>query len=127
MRERSLNKWLVGAPPLAYLIVFFAIPTLIMVVASFRYAGDFGGLAPIFDRDENGNTVLNVTWENYQRYRQMPPNRQQFLERRYQRFQGMPPEERQRLRQNYENYRRQDPEQRRDFNRKYKRWKNDKR
>ena len=31
-----LGKWSVVGPPLAYLLVFFAAPTLIMVLASFR-------------------------------------------------------------------------------------------
>src|SRR3546814_8546534 len=42
-------RWLISAPPLLYLILFFAIPTLIMVVAAFRFPGDYGGLAPLFD------------------------------------------------------------------------------
>ena len=49
-RER-LGKWLVSGPPLAYLLVFFALPTLIMVVASFRTPGEFGGLAPLVGED----------------------------------------------------------------------------
>ena len=61
MRPRkgvTLGKWLVSGPPLLYLIVFFAIPTLIMVLASFRTPGDFGGLAPLVD--ESGSFDLNV-------------------------------------------------------------------
>jgi spermidine/putrescine transport system permease protein len=54
----KLGKWLVSGPPLLYLIVFFAIPTLIMVLASFRTPGDFGGLAPLVD--ESGKLDLNV-------------------------------------------------------------------
>ena len=57
-------KWLVSAPPLAYLIVFFAIPTLLMVVASFRVAGEFGGLAPL--QAENGS--LNLSLGSYARF-----------------------------------------------------------
>jgi len=63
-RSRRLGKWLVSGPPLLYLIVFFAIPTLIMVVASFRTPGDFGGLAPLVD--ESGKLDLNV--ESYTRF-----------------------------------------------------------
>jgi spermidine/putrescine transport system permease protein len=59
-----LNKWLVSGPPLAYLLVFFAIPTLIMVFASFRTPGEFGGLAPLYD--ESGKLDLNV--ESYARF-----------------------------------------------------------
>jgi spermidine/putrescine transport system permease protein len=58
------GKWLVGGPPLLYLVVFFAVPTLIMVLASFRTPGEFGGLAPFVD--ENGRLDLNV--ESYARF-----------------------------------------------------------
>ena len=67
MRARNserLGKWLVAGPPLAYLIVFFAIPTLIMVLASFRTPGDFGGLAPLVD--EAGKLDLNL--DSYVRF-----------------------------------------------------------
>ena len=59
-----LNKWLVSGPPLIYLLVFFAIPTLIMVIASFRTPGEFGGLAPL--TDETGKFDLNL--ESYTRF-----------------------------------------------------------
>ena len=41
-------------PPLAYLLVFFAIPALIMVLASFRTPRELGDLAPL--ADEAGTT-----------------------------------------------------------------------
>ena len=53
-----MGKWLVGGPPLLYLLIFFAIPTLIMVLASFRTPGEFGGLAPLID--EAGRIDVNV-------------------------------------------------------------------
>src|SRR4051794_8444690 len=59
-----LGKWFVSGPPLFYLIVFFAVPTLIMVLASFRTPGEFGGLAPL--RDETGQLDLNL--ESYARF-----------------------------------------------------------
>jgi spermidine/putrescine transport system permease protein len=62
-----LHKWLISGPPLAYLLVFFAIPVLIMVVASFRNPGEFGGLAPLFFEDEAG-AHLDLTAENYVRF-----------------------------------------------------------
>lgn len=62
-----LHKWLISGPPLAYLLVFFAIPVLIMVVASFRNPGEFGGLAPLFYEDEAG-AHLDLTAENYGRF-----------------------------------------------------------
>ncbi len=68
MREtrsgRLLGKWLVGGPPILYLLLFFAIPALIMVLASFRTPGDFGGLAPLID--EAGKPDLNV--DSYVRF-----------------------------------------------------------
>ena len=68
MRERIFNKWLISTPPLLYLTVFFAIPTLIMVVASFRYPGEYGGLAPLLEAGEDGRSAVNLTFENYQRF-----------------------------------------------------------
>jgi spermidine/putrescine transport system permease protein len=58
-----LAKWLVSAPPLLYLFFFFALPTLIMVLASFRTPGDFGGLAPLL---EDGKLDLNL--DSYARF-----------------------------------------------------------
>ncbi|MGH8802835.1 MAG: ABC transporter permease [Casimicrobiaceae bacterium] len=49
---------MVGGPPLLYLLVFFAAPTLIMVLASFRSPGEFGGLAPLVDA--SGKLDLNL-------------------------------------------------------------------
>ncbi len=62
--SERLGKWLVSGPPLAYLLVFFAAPTLIMVLASFRTPGDFGGLAPLVGAD--GSLDLNL--ESYTRF-----------------------------------------------------------
>jgi spermidine/putrescine transport system permease protein len=62
--ESRWGKWLVSGPPLVYLLVFFAVPALIMVLASFRTPGEFGGLAPL--RDENGHLDLNL--ESYARF-----------------------------------------------------------
>ncbi len=63
-REGRLGRWLVSGPPLVYLVVFFAIPTLIMVLASFRTPGEFGGLAPLVD--ETGRLDLNL--DSYARF-----------------------------------------------------------
>jgi spermidine/putrescine transport system permease protein len=62
-----LHKWLISGPPLAYLIVFFAIPVLIMVLASFRNPGEFGGLAPLVN-EESGGLPLDLTTESYGRF-----------------------------------------------------------
>lgn len=65
--QRRLHKWLIGGPPLAYLVVFFAVPVLIMVVASLRYPGEFSGLAPLFLEDDSGRH-LDLTTESYARF-----------------------------------------------------------
>ncbi|MEO8157303.1 MAG: ABC transporter permease [Betaproteobacteria bacterium] len=67
VRQNRLHKWLIGGPPLAYLVVFFAIPVLIMVLASFREPGEFGGLAPLLS-DETGGAKLVLTTESYARF-----------------------------------------------------------
>ncbi|HEX7971238.1 MAG TPA: ABC transporter permease [Thiobacillus sp.] len=46
MRNR-LARWRVSLPPTVFLLVFFVAPSVIMVVASFRLPGDYGGLAPL--------------------------------------------------------------------------------
>src|SRR3977135_2214659 len=66
MTSRSserIGKWLVSAPPLAYLLFFFAIPALIMVLASFRTPGEFGVLTPLV---EDGKRDLNL--DSYVRF-----------------------------------------------------------
>jgi spermidine/putrescine transport system permease protein len=67
VKQNRLHKWLIGGPPLAYLLVFFAAPVLIMVLASFRFPGEFGGLSPVFLEDETG-THLDLTTESYGRF-----------------------------------------------------------
>ena len=67
VQQNRLHKWLVGGPPLAYLVIFFAIPVLIMVLASFRNPGEFGGLAPLIN-EESGSLQLDLTTENYHRF-----------------------------------------------------------
>src|ERR1700740_996865 len=62
-RSARLGRWLVSGPPVLYLVVFFAVPTLIMVLASFRTPGEFGGLAPLV---EDGKLDLNL--ESYARF-----------------------------------------------------------
>jgi spermidine/putrescine transport system permease protein len=66
-QQNRLHKWLIGGPPLAYLLVFFAIPVLIMVLASIRNPGEFGGLAPLIN-EESGSGYLDLTTESYARF-----------------------------------------------------------
>lgn len=40
-------KFFVAGPPLLFLLLFFVAPSLIMLVTSFRFPGEFGGLAPL--------------------------------------------------------------------------------
>lgn len=47
MSRNRLTQWLVSLPPMLFLLIFFAAPSLIMIVTSFRYPGEFGGLAPV--------------------------------------------------------------------------------
>jgi len=74
-RSGSLGKWLVSGPPIVYLLLFFAIPALIMVLASFRTPGEFGGLAPLID--EAGKPDLNV--DSYVRFFTEPVYAQIFV------------------------------------------------
>ena len=66
MQSKSWQKSLLSLPPMAYLLIFFAVPTLIMLFASFRYAGDYGGLASWYSY-ETGTLAFNLTLENWQR------------------------------------------------------------
>ena len=63
MSSRRSLRWLVGGPPFLFLAVFFLLPALIMVVASFRYPGEFGGLAPLFPAKAGEDSGL--TAESY--------------------------------------------------------------
>ena len=58
-----LTRVLVSGPPFLFLLVFFLIPSLIMVVASIRYPGEFGGLAPLAGGKSGEDAGL--TLENY--------------------------------------------------------------
>ncbi len=64
MATSARGKWLVGGPPFVYLVVFFAIPSLLMVLASFRAAGEFGGLAPLV----GSGGKLDLTVGSYARF-----------------------------------------------------------
>lgn len=57
-----LTRRLVSGPPFLFLLVFFVLPGLITVAASFRYPGEFGGLGPLSagrPGEEAGLTIEN--------------------------------------------------------------------
>lgn len=56
-------RWGVGGPPFLFLLVFFVLPAVIMVLASFRYPGEFGGLAPLTAPDRQ--TLQGLTLDTY--------------------------------------------------------------
>jgi spermidine/putrescine transport system permease protein len=47
MNRERLARLLVAGPPFVFMVVFFVLPALIMVAASFRFPGEHGGLAPL--------------------------------------------------------------------------------
>lgn len=59
----GITRWLVSGPPFVFLMLFFAAPSIIMVVASFRYPGEFGGLAPVYATEPG--VLHGFTWETY--------------------------------------------------------------
>ena len=66
MKEKHLARLLVSGPPLLFLIVFFVAPSLIMILTSFRFPGEFGGLAPIMPPSEKATGEHGFTSEVYQ-------------------------------------------------------------
>jgi spermidine/putrescine transport system permease protein len=58
-----LAKWTVGGPPFVFLLLLFLLPGIIMVLASFRYPGEFGGLAPVVAGSPD--TLHGLTLETY--------------------------------------------------------------
>ncbi|KIA81080.1 ABC transporter permease [Chromobacterium piscinae] len=70
MRDR-FGKWALSWPPLLYLVLFFLIPSLIMLVAAFRQPGDYGGLAPLY-LIEDGQRVWQLTLDNFHRLVEEP-------------------------------------------------------
>ena len=57
--EAPWQKRLLVWPPQLFLLVFFAAPVLLMFFASFRTAGEFGGLSPLFTAEGSGLTLDN--------------------------------------------------------------------
>ena len=53
--SEKLTRWVVTSPPTLFLLAFFLAPALIVVLASVREPGEFGGLAP----------WAGISWEAY--------------------------------------------------------------
>ena len=62
-RAMRVTRWLVSGPPFLFLSLFFVAPSIIMVLASFRYPGEFGGLAPLTAADPE--VLQGMTLETY--------------------------------------------------------------
>src|SRR5215217_1799129 len=60
------GRLLIGGPPLLFLLVFFVGPSLIMILTSFRFPGEFGGLAPLAAPAGNLDSEHGFTPEAYQ-------------------------------------------------------------
>ena len=67
--RQAMARWAVTGPPAAYLLVFFAAPTLIMFVAAFRFPGDYGGLQLLVGVDPaSGHLRLLVDAHNWREF-----------------------------------------------------------
>lgn len=64
-KGEGLTRWWVIAPPTLFLLLFFALPSLIMVLASFQYPGEYGGLAPLFKDPARPDALAGLTLETY--------------------------------------------------------------
>jgi spermidine/putrescine transport system permease protein len=65
-RAERWGRALLSLTPALYLLVFFAVPSLMMLFASFRFPGEYGGLSPWY-YIEDGSVTLDLTLENWQR------------------------------------------------------------
>jgi spermidine/putrescine transport system permease protein len=63
--RNRIARLLVSGPPLLFLIVFFVAPSLIMILTSLRFPGEFGGLAPIMPPAEKTEGEYGFTIEAY--------------------------------------------------------------
>jgi spermidine/putrescine transport system permease protein len=66
MAKTHIERWrqsFIAAPPFLFLMVFFLVPAMIMSVASFRYPGEFGALAPL--AAGRPGEEAGLTTENY--------------------------------------------------------------
>ena len=65
-RENRFARLLIGGPPLLFLAIFFVGPSLIMILTSFRFPGEFGGLAPLAAPTGTLDSEHGFTPEAYQ-------------------------------------------------------------
>lgn len=63
-RVERIARWVVSMPPYAFLVVFLVLPACIMVLASFRHPGEFGGLAPLW-KAAGATGEAGMTLESY--------------------------------------------------------------
>jgi spermidine/putrescine transport system permease protein len=64
-KENRVTRRLVSGPPFVFLVAFFLLPFLIVVAASFRYPGEFGGLAPLLPLLGAPGQDAGLTLETY--------------------------------------------------------------
>ncbi len=64
-RQQDLTKWAITTPPFVFLTAFFLLPFLLVVAASFRYPGEFGGLAPLLPLLGAPGKDVGLTLETY--------------------------------------------------------------
>lgn len=68
-KPKNFSRWLISGPPLFYLFIFFAIPTLIMGFAAFRFPGEYGGLLSFWITDpETEQSILQINGENWREF-----------------------------------------------------------
>jgi spermidine/putrescine transport system permease protein len=61
------EKWIISTPPLLFLLIFLLLPALIMLLASLRFPGELGGLAPLFPRSfSEPKSPTGLTLDSYQ-------------------------------------------------------------
>lgn len=65
-KGKRITRFLVSGPPLLFLVVFFVVPSLIMILTSFRFPGEFGGLAPLAAPAGEVGGEYGLTPEAYQ-------------------------------------------------------------
>jgi len=66
IKEKNIVRWLLSGVPLLFLLLFFIAPSLIIVFTSFRFPGEFGGLAPLIAPMGTVDVEHGLTLEAYQ-------------------------------------------------------------